>query len=319
MTDKRIVDTLLPITEEERKLLDGGNSIDTKLYMESAANVVNSRKLLDSGKLITLRPHTRFADFPEHTHDYVEVVYMVKGTTTHIINGTQIVLGEGELLFLGQSVRQAIKKAGKDDIAVNFIVLPEFFGSSLSVIGEQDCPLKRFIVDCLCGGKKSEGYLHFKVSDVLPVQNLVENLIWTLITDTPNKRSTNRLTMELLFLQLLNHTECISYAKGDDEITVKVLRHLEANYQSTTLNETAKLFHHDASFLSREIKRKTGKNYIELVQEKRLSQAAFYLKTTNMKIADISRSVGYENVSFFHRIFQKKFGLSPKKYRDAKD
>ena len=51
MTDKRIVDTLLPITEEERKLLDGGNSIDTKLYMESAANVVNSRKLLDSGKL----------------------------------------------------------------------------------------------------------------------------------------------------------------------------------------------------------------------------------------------------------------------------
>ena len=317
MTDKRIVDTLLPITEEERKLLDGGTSIDTKLYMESAANVVNSRKLLASGKLITLRPHTRFAPFPEHTHDYVEVVYMVKGTTTHIINGTQIVLGEGELLFLGQSVRQAIKKAGKDDIAVNFIVLPEFFGSSLSVIGEQDSPLKRFIVDCLCGGKQSEGYLHFKVSDVLPVQNLVENLIWTLITDTPNKRSTNRLTMELLFLQLLNHTECISYAKGDDEITVKVLRHIEENYQSTTLNETAKLFHHDASFLSREIKRKTGKNYIELVQEKRLSQAAFYLKTTNMKIADISRSVGYENVSFFHRIFQKKYGLSPKKYRDV--
>ncbi len=319
MTDKRIVDKLLPITEEERKILDTNTSIDTNLYMENEGRVVNSRKLLHSGKLITLRPHTRFADFPEHTHDYVEVVYMVKGTTTHIIDGSEIILGEGELLFLAQRVSQAIKKAGKDDIAVNFIVLPEFFSSSLSVIGEEDTPLKRFIVDCLCGGKSGVGYLHFKVSDILPVQNLVENLIWTLITDTPNKRSTNRLTMELLFLQLLNHTERLSHAKSDDEVIVDVLRHIETNYQSTTLLETAKLFHHDVCWLSREIKKKTGKNYIELVQEKRLSQAAFYLKTTNMKIADISEAVGYENISYFHRIFKKKYGVSPKKYRDAKD
>ena len=53
------------------------------------------------------------------------------------------------------------------------------------------------------------------------------------------------------------------------------------------------------------------------VQEKRLSQAAFLLKNTGRRISDISVAVGYENVSYFHRIFEKRYGMSPKKYRDS--
>ena len=318
MIDEKIIERLMPVTDEEKLILEGDSAINKGLYMENEGSVINSRKLLDSGKLITLRPHTRFADFPEHTHDFVEVVYMVKGSTTHIINGREIVLREGELLFLGQRVRQSIKKAGMEDIAVNFIVLPEFFSTSLSVMGDEDTPLKRFIVDCLCGGKSDSGYLHFKVADILPVQNLVENLIWTLINETHNKRMTNRLTMELLFLQLLNYTDYLAHDTYEEEIIVEILRYVETNYQTASLAEISRLFHHDACWLSREIKRKTGKNYIDLVQEKRLSQAAFYLKNTNMRISDISEAVGYENISYFHRLFANKYSTSPKKYRDDK-
>ena len=36
-----------------------------------------------------------------------------------------------------------------------------------------------------------------------------------------------------------------------------------------------------------------------------------------MNVADIALSIGYENVSYFHRLFGKTYGLSPKKYRTA--
>jgi AraC-like DNA-binding protein len=52
------------------------------------------------------------------------------------------------------------------------------------------------------------------------------------------------------------------------------------------------------------------------LQERRLQQAAWLLEHTTQRVSDIAVSVGYENVSYFHRIFQKRFGLSPKKYRD---
>jgi len=318
MLNNEIFKKFIPVTDEEKRLISGDSSIDKALYMESAENIINSRRLLEKGKLITLRPHTRFADFPEHTHDYVEVVYMISGTTTHIINGKEIVLKQGELLFLGQSAKQEIKKAGMNDIAVNFIVLPEFFSSSLGIMGDEDTPLKVFVADCLCNNHRGLGYLHFKVSEVPTVQNLVENLISTLMTDGSNKRIISRLTMELLFLQLLNFTDCLNYDTPEEETILEVLNYVETNYKNASLGEMARLIHMDPCYLSREIKRKLGKNFIDILQEKRLSQAAFYLRNTNMKVADISEAIGYENISYFHRLFQRRFGLSPKRYRDCK-
>ena len=84
--------------------------------------VIDSKKLLQKGKLIQVRPHTRFVHFPKHTHNYIEVIYMCQGRTTHIINGTEVILEAGDLLFLNQNAVQEILPAGRDDIAVNFIV-----------------------------------------------------------------------------------------------------------------------------------------------------------------------------------------------------
>ena len=33
---------------------------------------------------------------------------------------------------------------------------------------------------------------------------------------------------------------------------------------------------------------------------------------------EISRSVGYENISYFHRLFRTKYHMGPKEYRDAR-
>ena len=105
ITDKEILSVLLPITDEEKEILDGKKTIDRSLYMERSDNMVNSKKLLEMGKLITIRPHTRFIHFPVHTHDYVEVVYMCMGSTTHIVNGNAVVLNEGEntIVLTGKS------------------------------------------------------------------------------------------------------------------------------------------------------------------------------------------------------------------------
>ena len=217
-------------------------------------------------------------------------------------------------MILGQNARQEIRPAGEKDIAVNFIVRPEFFSGILNFIGSEDTPLREFVIKAL-RGEDPAGYLHFQVSDVKPVQNLVENLLWTLILDTPNRRSIHQLTMGLLFVQLLNHTDRLSVGSQEQEIIVRVLRYIEDNYAGGSLTQIAGQLHYDTAWLSREIRRRTGRTYTELVQEKRLSQAAWLLKNTRHKVSDIALAVGYENVSYFHRLFMDKFHLSPRQYR----
>ncbi len=312
-----LLERLKSITEEEQAILDGRTTIDRDLYMKGQGIIINSRKLLAAGKLITVRPHTRFIDFPEHRHDYVEVVYMCSGKSTHIVNSREVVLEQGELLFLSQSATHEVYKTCKDDVAVNFIVLPDFFATSLSVLGEEETPLRRFLVDCLCGQNTGSGFLHFRVSGIFPIQNLIENLLWILLEETPNRRMMSQMTMVLLLMQLLGHTEAL-VSEDQDEAVWRALRYAESNYTTGSLTELADELHCDLSWLSREIKRRTGKTYTQIVQEKRLAQAAFLLKNTDRNVADIAVAVGYENISYFHRIFFAAYGISPKHYRDGK-
>ena len=312
-----ILNRLSAITPEEREILDGRGSIDRSIYMDGSRDVISGEKLLKKGRLIAIRPHTRFITFPEHTHDYVEMVYMCQGETRHTVNGTAITLRQGELLMLGQNARQSIEPAMERDIAVNFIVRPAFFSGTLPFLGEEETPLRRFVVSCLTGENEA-GYLLFHVAEILPVQNLIENLLYTLSENTPNKRGILQMTMGLLFAQLMNHTEALQFETVEQNAVVSVLRYLEENYRDGSLSEIAEQLHYELPSLSRLIRRKTGKNYTELLQEKRLSQAAWLLRNTDRNVDGIAVSVGYENISYFHRLFAARFGLSPKKYRDCK-
>ena len=296
--NQELIQSLSVITEEEQKILAGSADIDRTLYMDREDMVIDSDKLLEAGQLITIRPHTRFVHFPEHTHNYVEVIYMCRGETTHVVDGRELKLKEGELLFLNQHAVQEIQPAGQDDIAVNFIILPEFFDTAFRMMGEEENLLRDFIVGCLCDDTRYGRYLHFQIADVLPVQNLVENLVWSLMHDTGRIR--------------VNRDSEQSF---EQQLTLQVLRYIDEHYREGSLTELAALMGYDVYWLSRAINRLLGRNYKELLQIKRLNQAAFLLHSTRMPVADVSFAVGYDNTSYFYRIFRTYYGMSPKEYR----
>ena len=125
---KELLDKLKRITPEEEQYLNGTGSVRTEFYAETVGSqfIIDSSKLLAKGRLIELRPHTRFVHFPKHKHNYVELVYMCSGCTTHILNDKEtLILKEGDLLFLNQNATQEILPAKESDIAVNFVILPE--------------------------------------------------------------------------------------------------------------------------------------------------------------------------------------------------
>lgn len=314
---QELIQELAVITEEEQKILDGRREIDQQIYTEKKEMIVDSSKLLKKGKLIQVRPHTRFVHFPPHTHNYIEVIYMCQGSTTHIVNGNKVILEQGDLLFLNQNAVQEILPAGKNDIAVNFIVLPEFFNTAFSMMGAEDNQLKEFLVGALCDRDEETSYLYFHIADVLPVQNLIENMVWTIFYNSSNKRSCNQITMGLLFLQLLNYMDKMEAGgrKYDTEIMAAVLSYIEDHYKEGKLSELAEEMKVNIYWLSREIKKKSGKTYKELLQERKMKQAVYFLTSSALPVTDIIESVGYDNTSYFYRKFKEKYGMSPKEFR----
>lgn len=315
--DEGLLKHLSAITDEEKRLLSG-EALDLFTYSDTGAGLVDSGKLISADRLIDIRPATRFTNFPRHCHNYVEIVYMCSGSQKHIIgDNTEITVKKGEMLLLNQHAYHETAAAGENDIAVNFIIKPAFFDSVLDLIGSSN-RLSQFIIAGLAGDGYEISYMHFDVSDVLPVQNLLENLIWSLINRPHNSRRTNQVTMALLFLNLLGHTDRLigdDLNSGTDRIIMSALCEIEENYQNANLSRVAAAHNVTAAYVSRTVKAVTGKTFKEHLCEKRLSKAASLLKTSRLAVNDIIAAVGYENASYFYRIFTEKYGMTPAEYR----
>ena len=315
---RELLDMLKKITPEEQELLDGSREIRKERYTNRRDFVVDSRLLLEKGRLIEIRPHTRFAYFPKHRHNYVEMVYMCAGTTTHIINGSnELVLKEGDLLFLNQNVYHEILPAGEKDLAVNFIILPEFFDRPISMV-ERENILRDFLISTLAGDTAINDYLYIKTKGIIPVENLLENMIWTILGRHPMMDTINQTSMGLLLMNLSRFADLIG--RGDPQheeqnLMFSVLDYIEHHYQNGTLAEISELSHLPTYQVSRILKKRTGKNFKELLQLRRLQQAAYLLQNTTLSIDKIIVHIGYENSSYFYRVFREKYGCSPSEYR----
>ncbi len=315
--DAKLMEILRQITDEERKILDGRTSVDRTLYTEAKDFTIDSRRMLQRGKLIDVRPHTRFVHFPEHRHNYIEIIFICQGTATHIIDRNHTVtLEAGDLLFLNQHSCHEILPAGPDDIAVNFMVLPEFFDTAFQMIGK-DNAISRFLVSTLCRDGGEGEYLHFKAAGLLPVQNLAENMIWSLVNHQPDQRRTNQFTMGLLLLQLLNHIDTLDTGRQSRSRTVMtILHYIEENYRNGSLTALSEELNQPVYALSKLVKAETGSTFKELLQQKRLTRAAKLIRETPLPISDIITAVGYDNTSFFYRVFRSEYGLTPREYRE---
>lgn len=315
---EELIGQLRRVTPEEERLLAGG-ALERGLYTSQQGFTIDSEKLLERGQLIAVRPHTRFTGFPEHAHNYIEIMYMCEGQTVHTINGgPPLALRAGELLFLNQHARHQVSRAGMGDVGVNFIVLPPFFDYALELTGT-DNVLGNFLLGGLRRGGGEITSLHFKVAEAPQVQNLVENLVWSLVLPQPNSRRVTQATMGLLLLQLLNHVEDLS-SRGEAPgggVVLAALREIEENYREADLTRLAAEYHVSLSYLSSAVRQATGRTFKDLLREKRLAKAAQLLQETRLPVEDIIAAVGYENTSYFYRRFRESYGVSPKEYRQG--
>lgn len=314
--NQALLESLSAISAEEKALLLGA-PLNKELYHESGGGFqISSEKLLAKGQLITLRPHTRFVPFPAHGHDFVEIMYVCSGSITHtLLGGESLTLGAGELLFFKLSTTHAIQKATAEDVAVNFIVLTPFFDN---VFGTHDSEnlLWNFLV--AESTTQTLPYIHFDVGDDRSVQNLVENLIFLLQNPGENAQRMAQQTMRLLFMHLLCSPQRIlvpAPGRQQSAVVLAALREIDENYTTALLGEVAKRLKVSQGYLSACIKRETGKNFKQLLVERRLSVAAALLKNTALPAEAIIPKVGYANTSHFYREFKKEFGMSPKVYR----
>ena len=100
----------------------------------------------------------------------------------------------------------------------------------------------------------------------------------------------------------------------------KVMDYIHKNYR-TNIDTTSIAVGTGLGYSSigRIVKNKTGKNVLEYINGLRIGEAKRLLRQTNMNIADIAQTVGYNNDQSFSRFFKKFEGVTPGDFRNLQN
>lgn len=103
---------------------------------------------------------------------------------------------------------------------------------------------------------------------------------------------------------------------GSSPLIARSLRYIKSNYtRKIKLADISTELHVNPSYFSALFSQEMGKTFTDYILDLRIGKAKDLLKNTNMDILDISASAGFENQSYFTKIFRKRTGLTPRQYR----
>lgn len=94
--------------------------------------------------------------------------------------------------------------------------------------------------------------------------------------------------------------------------------YVERNYEKNlSLELISSLFNMSRSYCSHSFKKTVGVNFVDYINDIRIEKACDLLSSSDRKMYQIARAVGYDNVKYFFRIFKKKKGMTPEQYKET--
>jgi len=266
---------------------------------------------------VTISVHPRFEAFPEHEHDFVEMMYVCSGQVKHIVNGQPVTLNVGDVLVLGRGSRHAICMTEEQDIGLNLIISIDFFESLLPRL-RQMSSFPDTLFDRLLDGRENS-FAVFRTNEVLPIENLMESLIYSVVNEKMTDSFVLQQSLSLLLAYLADspeilHTETVRNTY-EERLRRRLAEYLRNAYRSATLEEASTLLGFSPSYLCRWIRQHQNTTFKALLADERFSVAQKLLLNTDYSVEAIIEHVGYENRSYFHKQFRQRFGTTPKRYR----
>ena len=107
--------------------------------------------------------------------------------------------------------------------------------------------------------------------------------------------------------------------KKDIEFVEKIHEVIEANLNANDFNidTIAETIGLSRSAFFKKLKSLTGFAPVDLVREIRLTKAAKLIETTDANITEVAYTVGFRDAGYFGKCFRKKYGMSPKEYKNS--
>lgn len=259
-----------------------------------------------------------------HTHEFLEIAYVVSGKGKHYVDDTSYEITSGDIFVINNTESHEF---GPDDSNEPLEIINCCFCQSFL----QDEPMDNLqgLKDFFCLEpffRREYGFSH-RLNIVGEKNVYIYGLLKNMLSEYRNRPPGYLLMLKSHLLNLL-----VTIARFYEQITLnnsqfrtnrviidKTLQYINAHLDhEISVHQLAEMVNLSSSHFSRIFKNSTGKTLTQFINECRLEQARQYLLNTDKSVTEICYDAGFSNPSYFGKLFKDTFGSTPTKYRQMK-
>jgi len=255
-----------------------------------------------------------------HNHEFVEINYVSEGSGFQHIDGQVLPVTKGDLFYLPLGASHVFRPSspapGRKHLIVYNILLHPSFMRRLAVKFPQGDGMRRFLE----AASPAQTWLHLRDQDG-SFQRIAETLRDELTQQKPDYLLLAEAEVIRLFVLLrrsgaIGGAPAAAAAVSRDESLERIVAAVrERALEPLQLGELAAAAGLGERQFSRRFRRHTGMTFTDYVQKLRIERSCERLLATGDSVSAIARDCGYQDITFFNRLFKKKTGQTPLQYR----
>lgn len=256
-----------------------------------------------------------------HHHEYFEIDYVMRGGASLKLEGNSHSLRVGDFCFLSPGLRHDIvpnRGAQVISITIPGVTVEQ----TLYRLLRRDNILTDFFHSALDSDKT--GWLLISVPEERRIREIIRGLLHEHFCGEEFAADIMPDHLAILFAFILRRCGD-RYERHNGETDrlgtppmLAILKYIRTHYKTISLNELSEVFHYEPSYLGKQIKAVTGKNYTDLIREVRIAEAKRLLRSTDLSVDAVAEEIGYTGRVHFFRSFRDAVGMTPGEYRKQK-
>ena len=254
-----------------------------------------------------------------HTHDYMELGYVVRGEFHQKILGKDTIFTEGDWFLIDRNCIHQDSLTALSTVILFLGIAGDMFTEIMNN-SRTTQKIVSFLQSALLKQKDLQQYLHFRPNTGRSkLENCLADLLTELAENTPGTQFIRKGLLIRCF-HIISTEYDFTLSKEQRKtmnwfIFEEISQYIRQHYSTVTIRELSDVFHFHEDYFNRLIKNRTGMTYSSYVQNLRLEMAEQLLRNSDKSIEEIADIVGYQNRGFFYKLFEKKNHMTPAEFR----
>ena len=276
--------------------------------------VYRTEDYIEKGKSIHVFSSRLGRSEPPHTHDFIEIIYILSGQVIQIIDGEEYRVRHGDCLFINYGSTHAFIPDGEFSY-FNICFSPETLGEAI-VTPENAFSLLSLTAFNEMRRDADGGKISFFGGE----RKEIEDILSAMLREYRSKEKAFDRVMEsylsILIAKMLRKTEAGVATEEIGDLWQELSEYIDENPEAElTLSALAGKCFYNPSYFSRVFKEKFGMSLSAYVNRKRLERAIRLLCETELSVDEISARTGFSDRRNFYHAFAKYVGGTPSEYR----